>query len=306
MVAAGAREGGEANEPRERVGFVGLGAMGAGMAANVLRAGYPLTVLAHRRRESVERLCGLGAEEASSARELAERSDVVILCVTTSEAVERVVDGLLEADDARFLLIDCGTSRPESTVALGERLAARGCAMLDVPLGKSAEAAEAGTLNMMAGGADDDVERARPLLEAMSENLFHVGALGVGHRLKLINNAYSLSVACLAAQAAAVARAGGVDLGVLHRVMAAGPNRSDFFEWMFAAALEGDESRLAFSLANAAKDVGYFDDMSGALDVRATLPAEARRLLERAVAEGHGHEHVPALMRLLGEGEPTA
>ena len=288
----------------ERVGFVGLGAMGVGMAANVRAAGYPLTVLGHRRREPVERLLALGAEEVGTPRELAGRSDVIVLCVTTSDAVEGIVDGpdgLLAAEDARFLLVDCGTSRPESTVALGETLRARGCAMLDVPLGRSAEAAEAGTLNMMAGGEAADFERARPLLETMSENLFHVGALGVGHRLKLINNAYSLSVACLAAQVVDVARAGGVDIERLHDVMAAGPNRSDFFEWMFAAALEGDESRLAFSLANGAKDVGYFDDMNTALGTAATLPAEARRLIAGVVADGHGDENVPALMRLLGE-----
>ena len=291
---------------RERVGFVGLGAMGVGMAANVAKAGYPLTVLGHRRREPLERLAGLGAEEVGTARELAERSDIVILCVTTSEAVEGIVDGpdgLLAAPDARFLLIDCGTSRPESTVALGRRLAERGCAMLDVPLGRSAAAAESGTLNMMAGGAEADFERARPLLETMSENLFHVGALGVGHRLKLMNNAYSLGVACLAAQIVEVARAGDVDVERLHGVMAAGPNRSDFFEWMFAAALEGDESRLAFSLANGAKDVGYFDDMNASLGTHATLPAETRRLLEGVVADGHGEENVPALMRLLGDPE---
>jgi len=286
-----------------QVGFIGLGSMGVGMAANVAKAGYPLSVLGRRRREPVERLVGLGAREVSTPRELAERCDVIVLCVTTSDAVEAIVtgaDGLLEAPDGKFMLIDCGTSRPESTIALGERLVERDCAMLDVPLGRSAEAAESGTLNMMAGGSTEDFERARPLLETMSENLFHVGALGVGHRLKLMNNAYSLSVACLAAQIVAVARAGDVDLERLHGVMAAGPNRSDFFDWMFAAALEGDETRLAFSLANGAKDVGYFDDMNVALGTHASLPAEARRLLDGVIADGHGADNVPALMRLLG------
>jgi len=293
---------GDASPSRVRVGFVGLGAMGVGMAANVIAAGYPLTVLGHRRREPVERLLALGAREVGSARELAAASDIVITCVTTSDAVEALVDGeegLLAHPEASFLLIDCGTSRPESTVALGSKLAARGCAMLDVPLGKSAAAAESGTLNMMAGGSPADFERARALLETMSENLFHVGDLGVGHRLKLINNAYSLSVACLASQAVSVAKAGGVDVELLYKVMAAGPNRSDFFDWMFAAVLEDDESRLVFSLENGCKDIGYFDDMNRALGTDASLPAEARRLLDKVVADGHGSEPVPALMRLL-------
>lgn len=294
--------GSDSSAPSERIGFVGLGSMGVGMAANVVAAGYPLTVLGHRRREPVERLLALGATEVATPRELAAASDIVIACVTTSDAVEALVDGeegLLSHPEADFLLIDCGTSRPESTVSLGEKLAARGCTMLDVPLGKSSAAAESGTLNMMAGGTAANFERARPVLETMSENLFHVGALGVGHRLKLINNAYSLSIACLAAQAVTVAKAGGVDVDLLYKVMAAGPNRSDFFDWMFAAELENDETRLAFSIENGCKDIGYFDDMSQSLGTHASLPAEARVLLEKVVADGHGGEMVPALMRLL-------
>ena len=282
-----------------RVGFVGLGAMGVGMAANVVAAGYPVSVLGHRRREPVERLVGLGATEAASAAELAERSDAVILCVTTSEAVEAVVDGLLSGDHGELLVIDCGTSRPESTVALGERLAAAGCALLDVPLGRSAAAAEAGTLNMMAGGADADFARARPLLETMSENLFHLGPLGTGHRVKLLNNACSLGVATLVAEIAAVARAAGVDPALLRDVLLAGPNASEFLEWMFAGIVDGDERRLDFSLANGAKDIGYFVDMAAAAGVEARLPEAVRDRLAGVVADGHGEAPVPALPRLL-------
>ena len=282
-----------------RVGFVGLGAMGVGMAANVARAGYPLTVLGHARREPVERLVGLGASEAGSAAELGETCDAVVLCATTSEVVESIVEGLLSGNHRRLLVIDCGTSRPESTVALGARLAAAGCAMLDVPLGRSAAAAEAGTLNMMAGGDEADFRAARPLLETMSENLFHLGPLGTGHRIKLLNNAYSMSVAALIAELAATARAAGVDASLLRDVMAAGPNRSDFFDWMMAGVVDGDERRLDFALKNGAKDVGYFADMARAAGVDASVPEAALAVLRRVVEAGHGDEPVPALPRLL-------
>ena len=282
-----------------RVGFAGLGAMGVGMAANVARAGYPMSVLGHRRREPVERLVGLGASEVDSAAELAHASDVVVLCLTTSETVEALVDGLLSGEHGELLVIDCGTSRPESTVALGERLAAAGCSLMDVPLGRSAAAAEAGTLNMMAGGSEADFARARPLLETMSENLFHLGPLGTGHRIKLLNNAYSMSVAALAAEIVAAARAGGVDVGLLRDVMAAGPNRSEFFDWMMAGAVEGDERRLDFALRNGLKDIGYFLDSAAAAGAEAGVAAAARDVLERAVAAGHGEAPVPALPRLL-------
>ena len=289
-----------ANVAGTRVGFVGLGAMGVGMAANIRAAGYPLAVLGHTRREPVERLLGLGATEAASARELGEAVDVVVLCTTTSEVVEATVDGLLSGQHGALLVIDCGTSNPESTVALGKRLADAGCALLDVPLGKSAAAAESGTLNMMAGGDPADFEAARPLLETMSENLFHLGPLGTGHRIKLLNNAYSMSVAALVAEIVAVARAADVDVGQLRDVMAAGPNRSGFFDWMMAGAVDGDERQLDFALKNGAKDVGYFAAMAEAAGVDARVPAAALTRLREAVEAGHGDEPVPALPRLVG------
>lgn len=287
---------------QERVGFIGLGAMGVGMAANVIGAGYPLTIMGHTRREPVERLVGLGAVEVSSPAEMRSRCDIIITCVTTSDVVENIVlgeDGLLGGGDNPVLLIDCGTSRPDSTLMLGERLSAAGCSMMDVPLGRSAAAAEAGTLNMMAGGSEADFQRARPLLETMSENLFHVGELSAGHRIKLINNGYSMAVACLAAEAVATARAGNVDLKVLHQVMGAGPNRSDFFDWMMASAVEGDETKLEFALKNGYKDMGYFQAMADEVGVNATLPAAATQRLAELVEAGHGDDFVPALMRLI-------
>lgn len=288
----------------ERVGFIGLGAMGVGMAANVRAAGYPLTVMGHTRREPVERLLAMGATEVKTPAELREHCDIIILCVTTSDAVEEIVkgsDGLLSRGSDPFLLIDCGTSRPDSTLALGKTLSEHGCSMMDVPLGKSSAAAEEGTLNMMAGGSDADFNRAKPLLETMSENLFHVGGLSIGHRIKLINNGYSMAVACLAAEAMATARAGGVDLKLVRDVMAAGPNRSDFFEWMMAAAVEGDETKLSFALKNGYKDMGYFDAMAKEVGVDATLPRAAHARMASVVEAGHGEDYVPALMRLINK-----
>lgn len=286
----------------ERIGFIGLGAMGVGMASNVIKAGYPVTVLGHSRREPVERLLQLGANEVASAAELAAVSDIIILCVTTSAVVEQIVlgdNGLLAGITQPFLLIDCGTSQPESTVSLGARLAEKGCDMMDVPLGRSAEAAEAGTLNMMAGGTDAAFARAKPLLQSMSENLFHVGELGVGHKIKLINNGYSMSVACLVSEAVKTATAAGVDMKLLYDVMAAGPNRSDFFDWMMAGPLEGDESKLQFSLQNGFKDIGYFIAMAEAVGVDTALPKAAQGVLEKVVSAGNGGETVPSLSRLL-------
>ena len=285
---------------QERVGFIGMGAMGVGMAANVAKAGYPLTVMGHTRREPVERLLKMGANEVKTPAELRAQCDVIILCVTTSDAVEDIVKGehgLLSAGDNPFMLIDCGTSRPDSTLTLGKLLNEKGCTMMDVPLGKSSEAAEAGTLNMMAGGSEEDFERAKPILETMSENLFHVGGLGIGHRIKLVNNGYSMAVAILAAETMAVARAGGVDLKRVHDVMGAGPNRSDFFDWIMEAAVNEDETKLAFAVKNGFKDMGYFNAMADEVGVDATLSTMAHKRMGKIVEEGHGEDYIPSVMR---------
>jgi len=292
--------GGSGGAPSDdRIGFIGLGAMGVGMAKNVVQAGYPLQVMGHTRREPIERLVGLGATEVDNARQMGERVDVVVLCVTTSEVVESLIsgpDGLLAGDHGKLLVIDCGTSNPTSTQAMGEALTAAGCSLMDVPLGRSAAAAEDGTLNMMAGGSEADFARAQPLLGCMSENLFHLGPLGTGHTIKLLNNAYSMSVAALGAQVVAAARAGGVDVAQLNQVMAAGPNRSDFFDWMMAAAVDGDATKLDFALKNGLKDVGYFNDLASSLGVASTLPQAAEAVLREAVDAGHGDAPVPSLL----------
>jgi len=285
---------------KERIGFIGLGAMGAGMAANILKHGYPLTVMGHKRREPVERLLALGATESKTAAELAANSDIVVVCVTTSDVVESLVfadDGLLAGAKQPLLVIDCGTSQPTSTLRIGQALADAGGGMLDVPLGRSSAAAEAGTLNMMAGGSEADFNRAKPLLETMSENLFHLGPLGSGHKIKLLNNSFSLSLAALTAEVVSTAKAADIDLNMLHDVMAAGPVRSDLFTWIMAGPLEGDESKMQFSLANGLKDVRYYRQLANDVGGLDSMAAAAEAVIAPAVSDGHGEDTVPALCR---------
>lgn len=287
---------------QERVGFIGLGAMGVGMAANIAKAGFPLTVMGHKRREPIERLIAMGATEAKTAAEVAKQSDIVILCVTTSEVVEDLVSGesgLLAGGGENLLVIDCGTSNPVSTSKLGELLKSKGGALMDVPLGRSAEAAEAGMLNMMAGGDDADFARAKPVLDTMSENLFHLGPLGTGHKIKLLNNAYSVTVAALLGQIIKTAKASGVDIKQLAEVMSAGPLGSDFMSWVFAAPLENDETKLQFSLKNACKDIGYFADFAQDVGVDATVAKTAHQQISKIVDNGDGEQAIPAVYRLI-------
>lgn len=281
-----------------RVGFIGLGSMGVGMAKNVVANGYPLAVMGNTRREPVERLVGLGATEVSTPAELVGCSDVIILCVTTSEVVEDLVygeNGILGAITQPITLIDCGTSDPNSTLKIGRDLAAKHSHMMDIPLGRSAREAEAGTLNMMASGEQPVFDAMKPLLETMSENLFYLGELGTGHKLKLINNFFSMSFACVIAEAVTVSRAIDLDLKLLQQVVGAGPIRSDFFDWNMAGPIEGDTSKLQFAIKNGCKDVGYFVDMANAAGVEGMMSPGALKLLSKAVEDGEGDSPIPAL-----------
>src|SRR5829696_6398728 len=175
---------------KESVGFIGVGLMGHGMAKNIVEKGFPLTVLAHRNREPVEDLKTRGAKEATTAREVAEASDVVVLCVTGSPQVEAVINGAegLASAGKPLLICDSSTSDPSSTIRLATELSAKGITLIDTPLGRTPKDAAEGTLDVMVGGEEAVVERARPILEAFAERVIPTGPTGSGHTMKLLNN----------------------------------------------------------------------------------------------------------------------
>jgi 2-hydroxy-3-oxopropionate reductase len=288
----------------ERIGFVGVGLMGRAMSKNLLTKGYPLTVIAHRNREAVEALVSKGATEASTHAELAANADVIIICVTTSAAVESIITGetgLLAGIKAGTLVIDCGTSDPTSTARLGEALETKGASMIDAPLGRTPLHAEQGLLNMMVGGNEADVKKVWPIFEVLAENIFHVGPLGSGHKLKLINNFFAMTMASAISEAAAMAAKTGVDLQNLYDVMSAGPLKSGMFDFVMANALRGDASNLQFSVANARKDVGYYLRMAEAADMPSFMGPATYHLLSMARADGRGEDFVPTLCDYVGD-----
>ena len=207
---------------KERIGFIGLGLMGEGMAANLLRKGWPLTVLAHRKREPIERLVALGAVEARNARALAEASDIVVLCVTGSPQVEEVTmgaEGLASAGKS-LMILDCSTSNPTSTVQLAAELAKRDIVLIDTPLARTPKEAAAGTLDVMAGGDAAAFERARPVLEAFAGRVIHTGPTGSGHTMKLLNNFISLGYSAIYAEALMMGAKAGLTPEVMDSVLA--------------------------------------------------------------------------------------
>ena len=282
---------------KERIGFVGVGLMGEGMAANLIRKSWPLTVLAHRKREPIERLVALGAAEAQSARALAEASDIVLLCVTGSPQVEQVTmgaEGLASAGKS-LLIVDCSTSNPTATIQLAGDLAKRDIVLIDAPLARTPKEAAAGTLDVMAGGDAAAFDRARPVLEAFAGRVIHTGPTGSGHTMKLLNNFLSLGYSAIYAEALMMGAKAGLTPEIMDSVWRGGRMDCGQYQAFFEFVLRRDENAQRFSMNNALKDLSYLASFALASGVANPVSAAVRNSFAAAVGIGQGEKFVPAL-----------
>ena len=284
--------------PHENIGFIGLGLMGSAMVSRLQDLDYHVTVCANKSRPNIEAAIARGAHEVETAYALARTSDIILLCMDTSGSVEarmRGPDGVIAGLRKGTIVIDFGTSLPASTRALGQEVAAAGGYYLDAPLGRTPQHALIGQLNIMAAGDTAAYERARPVLKNLAENVFHLGNLGDGHSFKLMNNFFGMTVANAMAEAFAMADQLGLDRDKLYTAMSAGPLHSGMMDFVKAYAVEKDPNQLAFSIKNAAKDVGYYTQMAQSAGVDSVMSLGALSALDTAVAEGRG-EHMVSQM----------
>lgn len=278
------------------VGFIGLGLMGGNMAECLLNNGFKLNVMG-RNKDAVAAATTLGAIEVHTPKELAEVSDIIMLCVTTSDVVESLIygdDGILAGAKKGAVVIDYGTSIPESTRKIGADLAAKGVGMLDAPLGRTPAHAKDGLLNIMAAGDKETFEKMKPVLDVQGENVFYFGALGAGHVAKLINNFMGMTTVCAMSQAFAVAERAGLETQQLFDVMSAGPSNSPFMQFCKKYAVD-DVSDLGFSIANANKDIAYFVQMVDDMGTRAQIAEGTAANLQAALDSGMGDGNVPEI-----------
>lgn len=288
---------------KERIGFIGLGLMGSAMVERLQALGYDVTVIANRSRANVDAALARGATEAASARDVAAASDIVMLCMDTSDNVESRIygdQGVLEGLRANAVVIDFGTSLPGSTKRIGADVAAKGATYLDAPLGRTPAHAKDGLLNIMCAGDKDAYDRVKPVLDDLGENVFHLGPLGSGHTIKLINNFFAMTTACAMAEAFAMADAAGIPRDKLYGVMSAGPLHSGMMDFVRNYAEEG-QIDLAFSMSNAAKDVGYYRAMARELGAKSRMSDCAEGTLKEAVEDGWGARMVPEMVDFLSE-----
>ena len=211
---------------KAKIGFIGLGLMGGAMVRRLQSLGYQLTVLGNHDRIQLDAAIARGAVEAATAKDLAQASDIIMLCMGKSDHVEsrmRGAYGVISGLHPGAIVLDFGTSLPGSSRSLATEVAEVGSCFLDAPLGRTPAHAEDGLLNIMASGDKTAFDTVEPVLQDLGENVFYLGEVGSGHTIKLINNFFGMSVANAMAEAFAMADVTGVDRGQLYDVMAAGP-----------------------------------------------------------------------------------
>jgi 3-hydroxyisobutyrate dehydrogenase-like beta-hydroxyacid dehydrogenase len=283
---------------KAKVGFIGVGLMGHGMAKNLVTKGHPLVVLGHRNREPVEHLKSLGATEAATPRELAAQCDIVHLCVTGSPQVEanlRGPDGVIASGRKGLIVIDCSTSNPVSTLALGDELKAAGMTLVDAPLSRTPVEAEAGTLDTMVGCDDATFATIEPVLRCWAGNVVHLGPLGLGHKMKLVNNFVAMGYAALFAEALAIARKAGLTVEQFHAVLGSGRMRSGFYDTFMKWSLEGDPNAHKFTISNAHKDMRYLAAMANEIGAVNNIQTLVKNNFAAMEAAGDGQKYVPML-----------
>jgi len=285
---------------KPRIGFIGLGLMGHGMAKNLVGKGFPLTIRVHRNRKPAEDILAAGAKEAKTNAELAQASDVVILCVTGSPQVEEIIygeNGILGVARPGLMIVDTSTAEPASTAKIRGDLAAKGVAYVDAPLARTPKEAEEGRLNTMVGADDATFARLKPVLSAYCENIVHAGPPGHGHMLKLVNNFMAMSIATAVAEACAACAKAGVSIRKLHELVSAGAVNSGIFQLMVGKMLEsGDLTGLKFTLVNAMKDLRYYTHFAESLPTPAIVGEAVHQSLVNANLLGFGDKFIASLL----------
>jgi 3-hydroxyisobutyrate dehydrogenase-like beta-hydroxyacid dehydrogenase len=280
-----------------RIGFIGLGLMGHGMAKNLLRKGHPLSFVVHRNRANLADLLDLGGKEVATPKELVSVSEVVILCVTGTPQVEAAVSGgLLEGARKGQIVIDCSTSMPESTDRLRADFAAKGVRFVDAPLARTPLQAEEGKLNCMVGADPQTFAEVKPVLEKFCENIFHAGGPGAGHRIKLVYNFVAMAHAAIVSESLAACTRVGISREIFFQLVSAGGANSNMFQMVVPKALKGDFSGLMFTLGNAKKDIGYYQQMVAGARLEGPMGAALNQVLVQANALGLGEKFVPSLI----------
>ncbi len=282
--------------------LIGVGLMGLGIATNLVRKGHSLTVMAHAGNQPLDELTSHGVKVVDTAAQVARHSDILLICVTGSAQVEAVLtgeQGALAGLRPGAIVIDCSTSLPQTSTSMAAATQAIGGQFIDAAMTRTPVEAMQGKLNLLVGGPIETLEAVRPVLACFAENITHTGPVGSGHQMKLLHNFVSLGTVTLIAEAAACARAAGLDSGVFTDILSRGGAGGTALERIKPYLLHDDPTGLRFSLANALKDISYYTDMVTQMGGASAVAQGVRSNLQTACERGDPQGLVPELVARL-------
>ncbi len=284
----------------ERIAFLGLGTMGAAMAANLARAGFPVTVwnrTAGRATELVE----LGVTEAATPAAAVAQAEIVVICVSDTPDVEAVLfgpDGVVEGASPGSLVIDCSTIAPSGSWDFAARLREHDLQMIDAPVSGGSEGARNATLTIFVGGDEQDVERARPVLGALGRTITHVGPIGAGQAVKAVNQVILAGTYLGVAEGIVLAIKAGLDVEQVVGALGGGAAQS----WVLAnrsGRMLDNEYPLGFKVALHRKDLAIALELAAQLGAVLPVSALTAQLETGLIAKGHGDDDISALARAI-------
>jgi 3-hydroxyisobutyrate dehydrogenase len=284
----------------DKVAFLGLGTMGAAMAANIARAGYPVTAW-NRTPGRAPELADLGVVVASSPAAAVADTPFVVICVSDTKDVEAVLfgtDGVAEAARADTLIIDCSTIAPSGSWDFAARLREHGLRLVDAPVSGGSEGARNATLTIFVGGDERDVEHARPILNALGRTITHVGPIGAGQAVKAVNQVILAGTYLGVAEGIVLAIKAGLDVEQVVAALGGGAAQS----WVLAnrsGRMIDNDYPLGFKVSLHRKDLGIALDLASQLGAVLPVSALAAQLETGLIAGGHGDDDMSALARAI-------
>ena len=282
------------------VTFLGLGTMGGAMAANLARAGFPVTAWNRSPGRALE-LVDLGVTMAATPAVAAAASTIVVICVSDTPDVEAVLfgpDGVVEGARPGTLIVDCSTIAPSGSWDFAGRLAERGLSMVDAPVSGGSEGARNATLTIFVGGDAADVERARPVLNAMGRSITHVGPIGAGQAVKAVNQVILAGTYLGVAEGIVLAIKAGLDVEQVVAALGGGAAQSWVLENRGGRMLDNDYP-LGFKVSLHRKDLGIALDLAAQLGAVLPVSALVAQLETGLIAQGHGDDDVSAVARAI-------
>ena len=282
----------------DKVAFLGLGTMGGAMAANLARAGFTVTAW-NRTPGRAPELADLGVEIASTPAEAVADTPLVVICVSDTPDVEAVLfgeDGVASAASEETLIIDCSTIAPSGSWDFAARLRERGLRMVDAPVSGGSEGAKNATLTIFVGGDERDVERARPVLNALGRTITHVGPIGAGQAVKAVNQVILAGAYIGVAEGIVLAIKAGLDVEQVVGALSGGAAQSWVLTNRSGRMIDNDYP-LGFKVSLHRKDLAIALDLAAQLGATLPVSALAAQFENGLIFDGHGDDDISALAR---------